>query len=78
MRTLLQRLNKIEAQLADDGECHCPPPPSPPLPEGMVVVERQVVSPPLRLRCPDCRRLRDVEFECDVLGPAGMDTPEQL
>ncbi len=78
MRTLLQRLAKIEARLGDDGECHCPQPPSPPPPAEMVIVTHQVVSPPLRLCCPDCRQMRTVEFVHGILGLAGMDTPKQL
>jgi hypothetical protein len=72
MRTLHDRLNKIEAALNDDGDCHCPSPPSPAPPPGMTVVEHRVISPPLRLRCRDCRRMRAVEFAISVLTPAGQ------
>ncbi len=77
MQTLLNRLAKLEAR-SNDGECTCPHPPSPVPPAGMVIVARQVVSPPLRLRCPDCRQMRTVEFVHGILGPAGMGTPEQF
>ncbi len=77
MRTLLQRLNKIEARLADGGDCKCPPPPSPAPDPGMVIAERHVVSPPLRLLCPDCRKLRTVEFVAAVMMPQGNGASEQ-
>jgi hypothetical protein len=70
MRTLLNRLRRLEASV-HDGDCRCPSPPSPAPPPDIAVVEHRVVSPPLRLRCPDCRQMRDVEFAVAILASAG-------
>jgi hypothetical protein len=66
MNALFNRLDKIEAALSDDGDCRCPSPPPP----DIAVVEHRVVSPPLRLRCRDCRRMRTVEFAVTILASA--------
>lgn len=70
MQALLQRLQKLETRLTS-GNCLCSQPPSSSLAPETTIVERRVVSPPLQLPCPDCKRIRTVEYVAAVLAPAG-------